>query len=148
MFDAGEDIKTFDIQIPTDALEGATTMRLRLKWSGSDCGDPCGITSYGEVEDYTLLIGPPPDADVGVIDIVSPISGLDLTDDEVIEITIKNNGSETQGNFPVSYSIDGGAEVVETFTGSLLQGETANFSFAQTADLSGLEIMILKPVQI
>jgi hypothetical protein len=32
--------------------------------------------------------------------------------------------------------VDGGAQVVETFTGTLQQGETANFSFAQTADFS------------
>jgi hypothetical protein len=57
VWDAGQDVYNFDITIPGDAVEGPTRMRLRLKWSGSDCGDPCGTTTYGEVEDYTVIIG-------------------------------------------------------------------------------------------
>jgi hypothetical protein len=48
---------TFPITVPSDALSGPTTMRIRIKWSGSDCGSPCGTTSYGEVEDYTIIVG-------------------------------------------------------------------------------------------
>ncbi|MCD4791368.1 MAG: carboxypeptidase-like regulatory domain-containing protein, partial [Bacteroidales bacterium] len=57
--DNGQDIHTWDITIPGDAVPGPTTMRIRLKYSGSDCGDPCGSTTYGEVEDYTLNIAIP-----------------------------------------------------------------------------------------
>ena len=31
-------------------------MRIRIKWSGSDCGSPCGTTTYGEVEDYSINV--------------------------------------------------------------------------------------------
>ncbi|MCB2221352.1 MAG: T9SS type A sorting domain-containing protein [Bacteroidetes bacterium] len=63
--DAGENVVcegdnggegTFTINIPDDALAGETTMRIRIKWSGSDCGSPCGTTTYGEVEDYTINV--------------------------------------------------------------------------------------------
>lgn len=47
---------SWDITVPDGALSGETTMRIRLKYSGSDCGDPCGTTSYGEVEDYTINV--------------------------------------------------------------------------------------------
>lgn len=47
---------TYAITVPNDALPGQTRMRIRLKYSGSDCGTPCGSTTYGEVEDYTLLV--------------------------------------------------------------------------------------------
>ncbi|MEZ5196290.1 MAG: GEVED domain-containing protein, partial [Bacteroidales bacterium] len=47
---------TFDITIPNTAMAGETRMRIRMKWSGSDCGDPCGSTSYGEVEDYSIYV--------------------------------------------------------------------------------------------
>jgi len=52
----GSDQVTWDITVPSDALGGQTTMRIRLKYSGSDCGSPCGSTSYGEVEDYTVNV--------------------------------------------------------------------------------------------
>ncbi len=63
--DAGENVVceggnggegTFSITVPDDALPGDTRMRIRIKWSGEDCGDPCGATTYGEVEDYTLSV--------------------------------------------------------------------------------------------
>jgi len=47
---------TFTITVPTSAIPGETTMRIRMKWSGSDCGSPCGTTSYGEVEDYSINV--------------------------------------------------------------------------------------------
>ncbi len=47
---------SWDITIPTDALAGETRMRIRLKYSGGDCGEPCGSTTYGEVEDYSINI--------------------------------------------------------------------------------------------
>ena len=63
--DAGENIVceinnggygTFSFTVPSDAFSGSTVMRIRMKWSGSDCGSPCGTTTYGEVEDYTINI--------------------------------------------------------------------------------------------
>ena len=63
--DAGENVVcevdnggegTFPITVPDGAVPGDTRMRIRIKYSGSDCGDPCGTTTYGEVEDYTVSI--------------------------------------------------------------------------------------------
>ena len=47
---------TYPITIPTDVIGGATTMRVRIKYSGTDCGDPCGSTNFGEVEDYSINV--------------------------------------------------------------------------------------------
>lgn len=52
----GGDQLSWDIAVPSDALGGQTTMRIRLKYYDSDCGLPCGTTTYGEVEDYTLNV--------------------------------------------------------------------------------------------
>jgi len=63
--DAGEEVVclggnggqgTFNVLVPSDALGGATRMRVRIKWSGTDCGSSCGTTTYGEVEDYTVNV--------------------------------------------------------------------------------------------
>ena len=74
--------------------------------------------------------------DVAVVGFVSPITGVGLTNTETISVEIKNYGTETISGFPISYEINGATAVTETFTGSLTYGETASFSFAQTADLS------------
>jgi len=49
---------TGTITIPVDALVGSTRMRVRLHDSSSGPNTtPCGTSSYGQVEDYTLNIG-------------------------------------------------------------------------------------------
>jgi photosystem II stability/assembly factor-like uncharacterized protein len=50
--------ETYSFTVPTDALLGSTTMRIRLKYYDADCGSPCGATTYGEVEDYKVHILP------------------------------------------------------------------------------------------
>jgi len=47
---------TYAFNVPVDAVTGTTRMRVRIKYTGSDCGDPCGTTTYGEVEDYSVNV--------------------------------------------------------------------------------------------
>ena len=47
---------TYTFDVPIGATLGNTVMRIRIKYSGSDCGNPCGATTYGEVEDYTINV--------------------------------------------------------------------------------------------
>ncbi|HMM11074.1 MAG TPA: GEVED domain-containing protein [Bacteroidales bacterium] len=42
------------INPPANALPGPTRMRIRITWTGAV--NPCGTTTYGEVEDYTLNV--------------------------------------------------------------------------------------------
>jgi len=61
-----------------------------------------------------------------------------LSDSEEITITIENYGTTTLTNVPVTYTIDGGVNVVsETYTGSIAPGQTDTYTFSETADLSG-----------
>jgi hypothetical protein len=73
--------------------------------------------------------------DLGALEIVEPNSG-NLTATEEITITIRNFGLEEQSNFDVSYQIDGGAVVTETYPGTLAVGQEADYTFTATADLS------------
>jgi len=59
-----------------------------------------------------------------------------LNDDEEITIRIRNFGRNAQSDFEVSYSINGGPEVTETFTESIPATGIAEFTFTETADLS------------
>ncbi|MBQ4819972.1 T9SS type A sorting domain-containing protein [Aquimarina sp. MMG016] len=73
--------------------------------------------------------------DVGVVSIDSPTDAT-LTNAEVISVTIKNFGTTTQTNIPISYSINGSTPIEEIFTGSLAGGQTTSFSFNTTTNLS------------
>lgn len=73
--------------------------------------------------------------DIGVIGISQPEDGL-LTDNEIITINIKNFGENEQSEFPVSYKIDNGSVVTETFTSTIASGESSSYSFIQPADMS------------
>lgn len=74
--------------------------------------------------------------DVGVVSIDAPANG-DLTASEAITVTVRNYGDDVQTGFPVTYQVDGGTTITETFTGSLAGGAEAPFTFAQAADFSG-----------
>ncbi|WP_157418046.1 GEVED domain-containing protein [Aequorivita capsosiphonis] len=47
---------TSDIVVPADAIAGETRMRI-IKNYGSSRTNPCGLVTYGQVEDYTVNLG-------------------------------------------------------------------------------------------
>lgn len=73
--------------------------------------------------------------DVGVTNITEP-GDETLSNAESITIEIFNFGTDPQSDIPVSYQIDGGAAVNETFAGPLDPTSSATYTFTQTADLS------------
>ena len=75
--------------------------------------------------------------DVGISDITAPVSGA-LGVNEIVSVTITNYGTSTQTSVPVSYAVDGGTPINETYTGSIASGQSDAFSFATTADMSNL----------
>jgi hypothetical protein len=78
--------------------------------------------------------GPLPTVDVAVSGFVSPVSGPDLGN-ETVTITVKNIGTATQSNIPVSYTLDGGAAVTGTVAGPIASGATVDFTFPGTVNL-------------
>jgi len=75
--------------------------------------------------------------DAGVLSVQAIESECDMTDVEVT-CTIKNFGMNEITSVDVAFSVDGGTEVVETYTGSILYGTTAEFTFSTMADISGV----------
>jgi GEVED domain/Secretion system C-terminal sorting domain len=73
--------------------------------------------------------------DIGVTSIIAPVSGP-LTNAEDITITIRNFGINDILNPEVQYDIDGGAPVIENYSGTLAAGAIETFTFATQADLS------------
>ncbi len=76
------------------------------------------------------------DYDAGVVEILSPITGPYMTLEDVTCV-IYNNGLNALTGFPVYYELDGLPQVVETFTGTIFPGDSAVFTFAVQADVTG-----------
>ncbi len=78
-----------------------------------------------------------PQNDVGVIAVIAPVElASSRTANEQVQVTIKNFGTSTASNFPVSYQFDNYTPVTQTYTGSLAAGATANMTFNTTVDLT------------
>lgn len=73
--------------------------------------------------------------DVGVSNISQPEDGV-LSNDETIEVTIRNFGTDAQSNIPVELVVDGNTVANEVFSGTIEVNETATYTFTETVDLS------------
>ena len=67
--------------------------------------------------------------DVGISRIVVP-SKVGINKSVTISAEITNYGRDSQGNFPVSYQLDSGSWVTETFNQTLVIGRTATYEFS------------------
>jgi len=74
--------------------------------------------------------------DAEITAITAPVSGNDLTATETVTATIKNNGTNPITSMNLGLKVDGGAEVIESYTGNIAAGTTANYTFSATANLS------------
>ena len=135
---AGSITETTQVTIPVDATLGQHLMRTKTNWNAGVPDDACELTTYGETEDYMINILPAAAYDIGVTNITNPITGS-LSNAETVTIEIFNYGENDVSNFEVSYTVNGGSEVVETFTETLASGTTAEYSFVGTADMSTVE---------
>ncbi|MDE0954554.1 MAG: Omp28-related outer membrane protein, partial [Candidatus Poseidoniales archaeon] len=76
------------------------------------------------------------DYDVAIASIDSPSGNGVYSDNENIVVTLENLGENTVSNFDVTYQVNGGNTVTESFTGSIAYNETSQFTFYATYDFS------------
>ncbi|WP_347373035.1 GEVED domain-containing protein [Aequorivita sp. Q41] len=72
--------------------------------------------------------------DVGVVSIDAPVTGT-LSNSETVTVTIFNYGQNSASNIPVTFQVDGGPVISETFTGTIASAATAQYTFTATANL-------------
>ncbi len=77
--------------------------------------------------------------DLGVVALVSPQNAT-LTNAEPITVRVRNYGTTAQSNYQLSYSINGGPAVTQTFNENINPTESVELTFDQTADLSDGDI--------
>ena len=111
--------------------------------------DPSNDKSFWYVSEYftgfntrthrvgVFQIAPDAQFDIGVVSIDSPQSGS-LSNSESITVSVFNYGENEISNFDISYSINGGPIITETFTESIGSSETAQFTFSNSVDMSNI----------
>ncbi len=99
---------------------------------GSSASQGSTSSRTDQVEAFDL----PLPNNVGVTEILSPTSEvLECGPGTLVKVLIRNTGLEAQTGFSVSYQLNGGPVVEETFSGNLPPGTSAEFEFATAADL-------------
>lgn len=74
--------------------------------------------------------------DLGITNILSPSTDTSLTNLEILQVIVKNFGSQSQSNFTVNYQVNGGAIVSEVITIPLASGDSIIYNFSTPIDLS------------
>ena len=123
----------------TDNGLGDIFGRMDVNWTGggqsvsraSDWLDPNG-TEVLTVNAYPSVLT----LDLSLVSIDSPMGTAEFTDSELVTITIQNGGSDSISNFDLSVQVDSGDTITETYSGTLSPGESDQFTFGQSFDLS------------
>jgi len=82
-----------------------------------------------------IIVMERPASDIGITDITVTNDPF-FRNSETVQVEISNFGTLDQSNFDVSYILDGGVTVTETFTGTITANSNITFNFVAPADLS------------
>ena len=125
----------------TDNGLGDIFGRMDTNWTGggqsvsraSDWLDP-NDTEVLTVNAYPSILT----LDLSIVSVDSPAGTAEFTDNELVTITIQNGGNESISNFNLSVQVDSGDTITETYSGNLNPGESDQFTYAQSFDLSSV----------
>lgn len=136
---AGQQISN-TIAIPGAATVGNTRFRVMCRYANTALthADSCATgLSFGEVEDYTLVVIPPPPLDLSAVSVDSPISSCVMDSAEHLTVTFANYGlNNVSSGVQLCYTVNNGPPVCEPFTGTINAGDSASYTFAAPVNMS------------
>ncbi len=110
-------------------LAGLSKVLFRIRFVGNS------TQSEGFAVD-NIYIHESPLHDLGVIQILNPVTGCSLSSNENITVKVYNYGLDTIHSFPISYSLDGGTWVTDTIHQAIAFDDTLTYTFQSNIDLS------------
>ncbi len=97
--------------IPANAVEGSTRMRVSMKYNAIPTA--CETFTYGEVEDYTVIIG------ASGPDTQAPTAPSNLTASNITQTSLSLSWTASTDNVGVTgYDVYQGSSVIQTVTGT------------------------------
>lgn len=94
-----------------------------------------GIWPWYWAFDNVKVSSPVPN-DIGVTAVISPSGDCGLSAATQILVQVTNFGSASQPSVPISYRVNGGAVVSQTFTTPLAAGAVGEYTFTTTQDMN------------
>jgi hypothetical protein len=114
-----------------------------LNWKGDFkvldiFGNVLGSLNFANLEPQVLEFCTPSrkSRDVGPFDLIAPLTGFNLGNNEQISVRYRNFGTNPVDNIPVAYRLNGGPWQEDTIIGTLNQGLFAINTFDSKEDLS------------
>lgn len=107
---------TGSITAPANATGGTYRMRVRCQFAGVP-SDPCNSLTYGEAEDYDIVVLSPYANDAGVASIDTPYVPSCTVGQSNVVITLQNMGTDTLFNCTVNWMVNGVAQTPYSWTG-------------------------------
>ena len=92
----------------------------------------CSQICASESESFAIM----DTIDLAMIALVTPESDAGLGSEELIEVTMENNGNVTVTEFSIGFQIDEGIQYLEVVNTNLTPGSQFTYEFTETADLS------------
>jgi len=114
------------------------SQRPNIKFKATSLGCPSARTPV------TVFVTGMPPLDASVVNFYKPVTGYDLTSNEIVRVKIKNYGTSPISSFPVSFKLNNYLPVNETYSSTLNPGDTITYTFAHTVDLSAYGVYSLK----
>lgn len=122
---------TFDVTVNIGALTGTQSAAFHLS------GDNYGANPGPLVGNIAILPAGAIDAQLLAVESSAIDCGLG---NEQVTFYIKNNSAFAITNFPMSFTVNGGAPVTETYTASIAIGDTGVYTFTGTANMSNIGV--------
>ncbi|MEI9946218.1 MAG: S8 family serine peptidase [Chitinophagaceae bacterium] len=113
------DITNLNITIPAGLAPGQyAILRVVMQETNSAAAiSPCGTYAKGETQDYRIFVSSPA-VDAGISELTSPLAGECGTGEQYAAVRIKNIGTTSISNVPVSVIVKQGATTVATLNGT------------------------------
>jgi hypothetical protein len=125
---------TSNVTIPSGLSVGNSTILrvVMVETNSAAAVTPCGTYTRGETQDYRLVVAGPA-IDGGIAQLIAPATGDCRSTEQYATVLIRNFGTTTLTNIPLTIEIKEGTTTIATYnttyTGSLAAGTDVEYTF-------------------
>lgn len=124
------------VNIPASVTAGTKKMRVRIAYNTTAPFDPCNNYTYGEAEDYSVVVASQVANDAGITAITAPTTPFASGNQSVVA-TLKNFGNNELTSATINWTVNGVAQTPYSWSGSIASGASASVTLGTFNFMSG-----------